>query len=675
MNYITTEWSILWIVGCITLSIVVSYVLYCKEVFKSTLFLRRFLFALRFATFFILTFLLLKPYINQFVTHKEQAIILVGVDNSSSLLANGDSVYYSTNFVNELNDLKAEFEEDFQVEIYAFGEKVERNPILDFKDRKTNLSDYFNEVSDIYSNRNVVANVIASDGIYNSGSNPLYANFPFNAPLYTICLGDTIAKKDLELASVSYNEIAYLGNSFPISTTVLSQYSKGENIEVSIYEGDVLIDKKEKLISRNDEIISFDYKLSAQSVGIHNYRIEVKAVEGEQNTLNNIQNIFVDVLESKQKILLLSDITHPDIAAISTSIQSNKNFELVVQNTSDFNGDYSPYSLLIAFHISITEPNIPTFYFIGNSSQALSLDWFSYLPSKSTLNEVNCDYNSFSLFSLNEKWNLWLEELPPLYSPLSEYTFNSEHHHLFTQNILGIATKNPIFTFSKQGEYRQAVCAVEGLWKWRLYEFLKTNNHQLFDELINKSVQFLSVKEDKRPFRLRHEKLIYENEPLLIEADLYDANYELVNSAEVSLLIRDEDENEYNFSFNKTAINYTLELNELKVGNYSYEAKVIFNGKDLLNKGKFSVLPLELEKISTQANPQILYNLSQKYGGKSFDKSQFFELKNELSAIESQSLSYNEETKSDFINLKWIFIILFVFLTIEWFVRKRITNI
>ena len=534
MNYITTEWSMLWIVGCIALSIAVSHVLYNKGVFRSTLWLRRFLFALRFATFFILTFLLLKPYINQFVTHKEQAIILVGVDNSSSLLANADSLYYSTNFVNELNDLKAEFEEDFQVEIYAFGEKVERNPSFDFKDRKTNLSDYLNEISDIYSNRNVVANIIASDGIYNSGSNPLYANYPFNAPLYTICLGDTIVKKDLELTSVSYNEIAYLGNSFPISTTVLSQYSKGEKLEVSIYEGNVLLDRKEKLIKHNDEIISFDYKLSAQSVGIHNYRIEVKAVEGEQNTLNNTQNIFVDVLESKQKILLLSDISHPDIAAISTSIQSNENYELVVQNTSDFDGDYSPYSLLIAFQLSITEPNIPIFYFIGNSSQALSLEWFSYLPSKSTLNEVNSDYNSFSLFSLNDKWNLWLEELPPLYSPLAEYTFNSEHHHLFTQNILGITTQNPIFTFSKQGEYRQAVCAVEGLWKWRLYEFLKTNNHQLFDELINKSVQFLSVKEDKRPFRLRHKKLIYENEPLLIEADLYDANYEMVNSAEVS---------------------------------------------------------------------------------------------------------------------------------------------
>tara|TARA_B100000886_G_scaffold269403_1_gene193455 strand:- start:700 stop:2727 length:2028 start_codon:yes stop_codon:yes gene_type:complete len=675
MNYITTEWSMLWIVGCIALSIAVSYVLYNKGVFRSTLWLRRFLFALRFATFFILTFLLLKPYINQFVTHKEQSIILVGVDNSSSLIANADSLYYSTNFVNDLYDLKAEFEEDFQVEIYAFGEKLERNPIFDFKDRKTNLSDYLNEVSDIYFNRNVVANIIASDGIYNSGSNPLYANYPFNAPLYTICLGDTIARKDLELTSVSYNEIAYLGNSFPISTTVLSQFSKGERLEVGIYEGDVLLYKKEKLINRNDEIISFDYKLSAQKVGIHNYRIEVKALDGEKNTLNNTQNIFIDVLESKQKILLLSDISHPDISAISKSIQSNENYELVVQNTSDFDGDYSPYSLLIAFQLSVTEPNIPTFYFIGNSSQALFLEWFSYLPSKSTLNEVNSDYNSFSLFSLNDKWYLWLEELPPLYSPLAEYTFKSEHHHLFTQNILGMTTQNPVFTFTKQGEYRQAVCAVEGLWKWRLYEFLKTNDHQLFDELINKSVQFLSVKEDKRPFRLRHEKLISENESLLIEADLYDANYELVNTAEVSLLIIDEDENEYNFLLNKTAIGYNLEINELKIGNYRYEAKALFDGKEILNKGRFSVLPLELEKISLRANHQILFNLSQKYDGKSYYKSQISELKNEISSIESKNLSFQQESSSDLINLKWIFILLFVFLTCEWFLRKRITNI
>ena len=675
MNFISSESSMLWVIGCFVLSIALSYFLYFQGLFKSTLWQRRLLFFLRFATFFILTFFLLKPYINQFVNYKEKPIILVGVDNSTSILANADSIYYRAEFLKNINNLKSEFQNDFQIELYGFGEKVERNPIIDFKDRKTNISDYINEISDIYSNRNVVANIIASDGIYNSGSNPMYINYSFNAPLYTLCLGDTSTKKDLELTSVSYNEIAYLGNFFPISANVLSKYSKGELLEINIYEGDTLLIKKEKLINSNYEINTFDFKLNAKSVGINNYRVEVKVINGEQNTLNNTKNIFIDILDSQQKILLLSDVSHPDIAAISKSIQSNENYDLIVQNTSDFDGDYSPYSLLIAFQLSITDSNIPTFYFLGNSSQEISLDWFSYLPSKSNLNEVNSAFNSFSLFSLNKKWKSWLEELPPLYSPSAQYNFNSEHYHLFTQKIFGITTQKPIITFSKQGEYRQAICAVEGLWKWRLYEFLETSDHKLFDELINKSIQFLSVIEDKRPFRLRHEKIIYENESLIIEADLYDSNYEIISGAEISLLILDEDENEYNFLFDNNDISYMLELNDLIVGNYSYEAKVLYDGKQLFSNGKFSVLPLELEKMSSQANFQILNNLSNKYDGKSFNFNQFQNLKNELSLIEAQSLTYTNETNNDLINSKWIFIILFVFLSFEWFLRKRINII
>ena len=83
----------------------------------------------------------------------------------------------------------------------------------------------------------------------------------------------------------------------------------------------------------------------------------------------------------------------------------------------------------------------------------------------------------------------------------------------------------------------------------------------------------------------------------------------------------------------------------------------------------------ELEKISLQANHQILFNLSQKYDGKSYYKSQYSELKNEILALESKNLSFQEESQSDLINLKWIFILLFVFLSLEWFLRKRITNI
>ena len=329
------------------------------------------------------------------------------------------------------------------------------------------------------------------------------------------------------------------------------------------------------MISKNNESYTFDFQISANSTGTKNYLLEIKSLDDEHNLYNNKKNIFVDILESKQKILLLSDFPHPDIAAISSSIKKNKNYELVASTINEFNGNFSSYSLIIAFQTTSINTDLPIFYFLGNKSSAFELDWFSYEPLKKSLNKVKVDHNQFSLFSLNDKWRTWIYELPPLYSPFAEYTFNSKYYQLFTQNILGIPTQNPIFAFSQNNGVRQAVCVAEGLWKWRIYEYLKTNEQILFDELINKSIQFLSIKDDKRPFRFKHDNLVYENETLMINAEVYDANYNLINHNELNILVTDQNGRKYNYSFNKSEQSYFLELNGLKVGNYKYQSKVI----------------------------------------------------------------------------------------------------
>ena len=121
--------------------------------------------------------------------------------------------------------------------------------------------------------------------------------------------------------------------------------------------------------------------------------------------------------------------------------------------------------------------------------------------------------------------------------------------------------------------------------------------------------------------------------------------------------------------------NYFLELEQLSVGNYNFIAKVLHNGKEYVNKGQFSVLQLEVENMNSQANHQLLYSLSDKYDGKSFYYSQLNELKEEIDKIESSVLSYTTKTQIDLISLRWISVLLFVFLVIEWFLRKRHTNI
>jgi hypothetical protein len=118
-----------------------------------------------------------------------------------------------------------------------------------------------------------------------------------------------------------------------------------------------------------------------------------------------------------------------------------------------------------------------------------------------------------------------------------------------------------------------------------------------------------------------------------------------------------------------------LELEQLDVGNYTFTSKVNHDGKEYLNKGQFSVLELEVEKMNSRANHQLLYSLSKKYNGKSYYLSELNALKLELNKIESSVLSYITKSQIDLINLRWISILLFVFLVTEWFVRKRNTNI
>ena len=195
------------------------------------------------------------------------------------------------------------------------------------------------------------------------------------------------------------------------------------------------------------------------------------------------------------------------------------------------------------------------------------------------------------------------------------------------------------------------------------------------NELITKSIQFLAVKDDKRSFRLRYDKLIYENEPLTIEADFYNSNFELITDPELSITITNDNGVDFPYTFNRLENTYFLEVEQLNVGNYTFTSSVLHNGKEYVNKGQFSILQLEVEKMNSTANHQLLYALSEKYKGKSYYFSQLSQLKKELVKNESSVLSYITKTQIDLINLRWISILLFVFLFLEWFLRKRNTTI
>ncbi|MEZ4950467.1 MAG: hypothetical protein R2784_13925 [Saprospiraceae bacterium] len=47
--------------------------------------------------------------------------------------------------------------------------------------------------------------------------------------------------------------------------------------------------------------------LEANQSGVQRYRILVNSVNGEVTTGNNVQDIFIDVLDARQKILIVAN--------------------------------------------------------------------------------------------------------------------------------------------------------------------------------------------------------------------------------------------------------------------------------------------------------------------------------------------------------------------------------
>ena len=218
---IITEYPLWFLLFCFALGAIVTALLYYhNSKYNLSVWLTRLLTVTRFLLVSLLSFLLLSPLLKTSLRNVEKPVIIVAQDNSSSVLINKDSLFYKTTYKKNLEEFIAALREDFDVGVYSFGDKVKDTLNLKFTENSTNISAFFDEMQSRYTNRNVGAVVLASDGIYNKGKNPLYASSYASYPIYTMALGDTTVYRDIFISKINSNNFAYLGNKFPVEIDV-----------------------------------------------------------------------------------------------------------------------------------------------------------------------------------------------------------------------------------------------------------------------------------------------------------------------------------------------------------------------------------------------------------------------------------------------------------------------
>ena len=645
--------------------------------------------ALRFLALFTLIILLLKPLIKTLDTEVEAPLIVIAQDNSESLLLGEDSAYINGRYKEQLRELAANFDGDYELKTYTFGEQLgEGLEQLDYNEQFTNFSGLFDELFNKYSHRNLGAVIIASDGLYNKGADPSYSFSKLNVPIYTIALGDTIEKKDLLIRELAHNRLAYLGNLFPLEIELEAKKCNSEDVLLEVVkQGQVLFSKPLKVSSKNEQF-TIPVQLEAKNVGLQRYTVRVTTLENEISTVNNTQDIFIDVLDSRQKILILSAAPHPDIAALRASIQSNQNYEVEAMTAEEFKGQVADYSLIV-LHQLPSENNLgldvieaamalktPLFFISGAQTDFQSFNklklGYEVLNARGNVNDVKGRFaQGFSLFQVEDEEKNMFPSLPPLQVPFGEFNSSPGISTLLNQSIGTIATEIPLLSFNQNQEQKIGVLAGEGLWRWRMVNYLNKGNHDLFNSFFKKLVQFLASKDDKRPFRVSANTALLENEEIRFNAEVYDATYSPIPGKDISMSISDSEGNAFDYNFSPDREKYKLNAGRLPVDNYRWEAEVNIAGKKFVERGEFSVSPLQFELINVRADHQMLYRLAHQNGGQMIAKEQLLSLAEIIRSNEDVvSLSYERKTLSDLIRIDLLLWILLLLLAAEWLIRK-----
>ncbi len=641
------------------------------------------LFILRWITFILLSIFLLRPKIIKSESVEEKPILLLAQDNSKSILSNEDSTFYMNFYEDSIKSQFEELKEFYDLRTCVFGQKILKDTLFSFEDNSTNFDQLYSFINLKYHGTNLTDLVIASDGVVNMGKDLPYLSISPSISVNTILLGDTLQYDDIKIKSINNNKYALLGNDFPVEVTMAANNSF-KNVKVQLFSGKEKVqEKKFKTFNKGINKVTFINK--ANEKGIKEYKVVISSKKTDKNLLNNSKKTFIEVIDYSQKILILSSGSHPDIAALNWALEDQLKSKVATFQIDDFNGKINDFDLLIFYKptssktlMNVVEKSrqleIPSLIISGSEIKSktaenvlLGLKQNNFKGANYVRANLNEDFKSFAF---GEKWQKIISEYPPLYVPFSiDYNLVSSANILLYQSVNNLKMPYPLIYFFNNRNIKHGVIIGEGIWRWKMAEYRLNNNSHIFKDLIKKITQYLKRTDKKSRLNSIVPKNSFENKSLYIYTEYYNELMEVVSGADIVFSYQDSSGKEYFKNLISRDNFYDLKLNGLPIGDYNY--KIILNNEDeiLKSEGKFSIIPSNIEKLNTVANPKKLALLNQNGGSY-----QFSEIKNLVELLKNDNnlkiKTHVEQKQQDLINYKWLLLLL-IFPFVEWFIRKN----
>jgi len=186
-------------------------------------------------------------------------------------------------------------------------------------------------------------------------------------------------------------------------------------------------------------------------------------------------------------------------------------------------------------------------------------------------------------------------------------------------------------------------------------------------------VQYLTANANKQQFRVYPAKNVFdEGENVILNAELYNDALQLTNTPDVKIELKGQSGKHYSFLFSRNGQSYQLDAGALPVDEYTYTAATKLGNRQYTANGQLTVKALNLETRQSAANHKLLNDIAKQSGGEMLLPSQISRLAGLIKKNDNiKTVVYEDKHYSDMIDVKSVFGLILLLLSVEWFLRKR----
>jgi hypothetical protein len=361
------------------------------------------------------------------------------------------------------------------------------------------------------------------------------------------------------------------------------------------------------------------------------------------------------------------------------SIESNKQRKVTIKSIQD-QVKVKDYQLVILYQPTSDFQNI--FSELKTNNQ----NYFIVTGSKTDWNFLNTIQNDFSknwientedyapIFNPNFSTfitdDIGFDNFSPLVDKFGTIEFKVHIESLLFQKVGSYSSVKPLMTTFEIESRRVAVLFGENSWRWRMTSKLESDSFEGFDNLMNKTVQYLSsnIKSNRLPIDFK--SVYYSGNNVKITAKYLNKNYEFDTTAKLWITVVNRSTKEkQKYPLSQTNSSYVSNLDGLSAGDYDFTIEVT-NESEKVN-GSFKILEFEVEEQFVNANLRKLNKIGVKSSGKAYFSNSTSVLIDDLIKDERfKSIQKVEKKQNSLIDWKWLLGLIIVSLSIEWFIRK-----